>query len=70
MSTEIVDEPLSESYDFYDAKTEIIVTLYAHGAFEVKDIEASIDTDSIDIRTPGKFRKTKNIFLDFLFVLS
>ncbi len=55
MSTDIVDEPLSESYDFYDAKDKIIITLYAHGAFEVKDIDISIDTDSLDIRTPGKY---------------
>ncbi|CAF4012863.1 unnamed protein product, partial [Adineta steineri] len=52
MSTSIVDEPLSESYDFYDAKQEIIVTLYANGAFEVKDIDIAIETDSLEIRTP------------------
>lgn len=54
MSTDIVDEPLSESYEFYDAKHTIIVTLYAHGAFEVKDIDISIETDSLEVRTPGK----------------
>lgn len=54
MSQEIVEEPLSESYDFYDAKNEIIVTLYANGTFEVKDIDIAIDTDSLEIRTPGR----------------
>ncbi|CAF0984223.1 unnamed protein product [Adineta steineri] len=54
MSTSIVDEPLSESYDFYDAKQEIIVTLYANGAFEVKDIDIAIETDSLEIRTPAQ----------------
>jgi len=63
MSTGSVDEPLSESYDFCDINNEIIVTLYAHGAFEVKDIAASIDTDQIDIRTPGKFQIKKKIFI-------
>ncbi|CAF1282003.1 unnamed protein product [Rotaria sordida] len=52
MSTDIVDEPLSTSYDFCDAKNAIIVTLYAHGAFEVKDIDISIETDSLEVRTP------------------
>lgn len=67
MSTDTVDEPLSESYDFCDVNNEIIVTLYAHGAFEVKDIAASIDTDQIDIRTPGKFKmkKRKSYFVRF-----
>jgi hypothetical protein len=50
----LVDEPLSTSYDFCDTKNEIIVTLYANGAFELKDLDISIETDSIDIRTPGK----------------
>jgi hypothetical protein len=54
MSTNIVDEPLSESYDFCDAKDTIIVTLYANGAFEVKDIEIFTETDSLQIHTPGK----------------
>ncbi len=54
MSTRVVDEPLSTSYDFFDAKNEIIVTLYANGAFEVKNLDISIETDSINIRTPGK----------------
>lgn len=54
MSTDIVDEPLSSSYDFCDAQNEIIVTLYAEGAFEVKDIEIFIETDSLHVRTPGK----------------
>jgi len=53
MSTNIVDEPLSTSYEFCDAKDAILVTLYANGAFEVKDIDIFIDTDSLDIRTPG-----------------
>jgi hypothetical protein len=53
MSTDIIDEPLSTSYDFYDAKDRIIVTLYANGAFEVKDIEIFIETDSLHVRTPG-----------------
>jgi len=48
------EEPLSKSYDFCDARNEIIVTLYANGAFELKDLDISIETDSIDIRTPGK----------------
>ena len=54
MSEDIVDEPLSTSYDFCDAKNVIIVTLYAKGAFEIKDIDISIDTDSLEIHTPGK----------------
>ncbi|CAF3581966.1 unnamed protein product [Rotaria sp. Silwood1] len=53
MSTDITDEPLSTSYDFFDAKNAIIVTLYAHGAFEIKDIDISIDTDSLEVRTPA-----------------
>jgi hypothetical protein len=62
MSTDIVDEPLSESFDFCDAQNEIIVTLYAHGAFEVKDIDISIETDSLDVRTPGKIIELIFIF--------
>lgn len=54
MSTPIVDEPLSESYEFANVKNEVIVTLYANGAFEIKDIDISIDTDKLDVRTPGK----------------
>jgi hypothetical protein len=54
MSTDIVDEPLSTSYDFCDAKNTIIVTLYANGAFEIKDVEILIETDSLEICTPGK----------------
>jgi hypothetical protein len=54
MSTNIVDEPLSTSYDFCDAKDAILVTLYANGAFEVKDIDIRIETDSLEILTPGK----------------
>ena len=54
MSTSIVDEPLSESYEFTNVKDEVLVTLYANGAFEVKDIDISIDTDKLDVRTPGK----------------
>lgn len=61
MSTDIVDEPLSASYDFCDAKNAIIVTLYAHGAFEVKDIDISIETDSLEVRTPGKLNCEKLI---------
>ncbi|UJR15384.1 hypothetical protein I4U23_002332 [Adineta vaga] len=68
MSTSMVDEPLSESYDFCDASNKIIVTLYANGAFEVKDIDASIDTDSLDIRTPANelwiFRLYEHIYSD------
>lgn len=68
MSTDIVEEPLSESYDFCDAKNQIIVTLYAHGAFEVKDLEALIDTDSIDVRTPANevwmFQLWEHIYSD------
>ena len=59
MSTDIVDEPLSESFDFCDAQTEIIVTLYAHGPFEVKDIEMLIETDSLEVRTPGRKKNTR-----------
>jgi len=54
MSTNIVDEPLSTSYEFCDEKDAILVTLYANGAFEVKDIEIFTETDSLQIHTPGK----------------
>ena len=69
MSTDIVDEPLSESYDFCEAKNTIIVTLYANGAFEVKDLEISIDTDKLDIRTNGK-KNFKNKFFNSYFSFS
>lgn len=54
MSTDIVEEPLSESYDFCDANDTIIVTLYANGVYEIKDIHIFIETDSLQVQTPGK----------------
>ena len=60
MSSDIVEEPLSESYEFFDNKDAIIVTLFANGVFEVKDIHISIETDLLDVQTPGKVR------MDFL----
>ena len=54
MSTDIVEEPLSESYDFCDVKDTIIITLYANGVFEVKDIHIFIESDSLHVHTPGK----------------
>lgn len=54
MSTDIVDEPLSTSYDFSDVNNEIIVTLYAEGAFEQKDVEIFVETDSLHVHTPSK----------------
>ncbi|CAF1633950.1 unnamed protein product [Adineta ricciae] len=68
MSTSIVDEPLSESYEFANVKNEVLVTLYANGAFEVKDIDISIDTDKLDVRTPANevwlFRLYEHIYSD------
>jgi HSP20 family molecular chaperone IbpA len=67
MSTDIVDEPLSASYDFCDANNTIIVTLYANGAFEIKDIDIDIDTDSLFIRAPSNEKKFFKFFLFDLF---
>jgi hypothetical protein len=68
MSTDIVDEPLSASYDFCDANNTIIVTLYANGAFEIKDIDIDIDTDSLFIRAPTnetwRFQLWEHIYSD------
>lgn len=54
MSTDIVEEPLSESYEFSDVNDTIIVTLFANGVFETKDIHIFIETDSLQVQTPGK----------------
>ena len=54
MSTDILEEPLSASYDFCDAGKTIIVTLYAQGTFEIRDVEVQMETDSLEIRTPSK----------------
>ncbi|CAF1580390.1 unnamed protein product [Rotaria magnacalcarata] len=68
MSTDIVEEPLSTSYEFYDAKNAIIVTLYANGAYEIKDIDISIETDSLEVRTPAHetwiFQLWEHIYTD------
>ena len=54
MSTDIVEEPLSESYEFSDVQDTVIISLFANGVFEVKDIHLFIETDSLHVETPGK----------------
>ncbi|CAF5065503.1 unnamed protein product, partial [Rotaria socialis] len=55
-------------YEFCDAKNAIIVTLYANGAYEIKDIDISIETDSLDVRTPANetwiFQLWEHIYTD------
>lgn len=57
-------EPISDPFDFCDVKTEIMVTLYANGCFEVKDIDLSVETDSLEVVTPSKllFEKLFTLF--------
>lgn len=64
MSADIIEEPLLTSYEFYDAKHSIIVTLFAHGAYQTSDIEVLIETDSLEVRTPSKLHfKVKDVVL-------
>jgi len=47
------DVPVNSSYKFEDSNESILVTFYANGAIEQKDIEVLTETDSLDVKTPG-----------------
>jgi hypothetical protein len=71
MSPSIIDEPQLATYKFQDANDFVIITLYSNGAYEVKDIDVIPETDSLEIRTPGKSKigsridpyKKQNLFI-------
>lgn len=53
----IVEEEITNSFEFYDEKHAVLLTLFAHGTFEQKDIEIFAETDSIEVKTPCKSMK-------------
>ena len=55
--TSPTDEDFSDSYEFCDTKQHILVTLYANGKFETKDIGILIETDTLEVDTPCKFKR-------------
>lgn len=57
------DEPLTSSYEFYDDKRTILLTLFAHGHLQQKDLEILVDTDKIKVKTPRKIEHLRSFFL-------